>query len=93
MGAGVLAEASFRPEFGGSSDASRSTRRSTVSRSRRSAARGRLLKGSRGARGWDSRWEFDSSRTSASSVSLGPRKALVNDFSGTRKPDRVGFPA
>lgn len=92
MGAGVLAEVSFRPEFGVSSDAIRSTRRSTVSLSRRSCARGRLLNGSRWTRGWDSRWEFDSSRLSESSVSLDPRKALVIDFSGTRKPDRFGFP-
>jgi len=92
MGAGVLAEASFRPEFGVGSDAIRSTCRSTVSRSRRSCARGRLLNGSRWTRGWDSRCEVDSSRLSESSVSLDPRKALVMDFSGTRKPDRVGFP-
>ena len=33
------------------------------------------------------------SKPSAISVSLGPRKALVNDFSGTMKPPRFPFAA
>ena len=79
--------------MGKSEGSSTSTDKSLVVRSRRSCDLVRLRKGSRGRRGGILGITSCTSKLSAISASLGPRKAFVNDLSGTMKPPRVPLAA